>query len=81
MADHPRWPLYKKLRRTVQRELEAQHRRRDARQFVTADDVDVYLEQHFDDIMGDLENLMVRDLAMNTVSVRPADERGGAVSS
>ena len=55
---HPRWSLYKKLRRTIQRELEEGARADEISDRV----VDDYLQSHLGEITGEIERLFRGDI-------------------
>ena len=70
LREHPRWPLYQKLRRAIARELEAEQRRRGLAQAITPEHVDLFLENHIGKVLDDINCLFWDDLVANTVFVK-----------
>ena len=66
---HPRWPLVKKLRRAIARELEARLAP------ATEDAVDEYLRDHEAEVFAELGELIREDLAARAA---PAGDGEGA---
>lgn len=57
LKDFPRWSLYKKIRRTIQRELVAQGLA------ATESAVDAYLREHKSEVFTHMDDALAADLA------------------
>jgi hypothetical protein len=63
LTSHPRWSLYRKLRRAVARELGIARKSIGIVGHVTDDDVDAYLRLHMREISRSVNQLFRADLA------------------
>ena len=68
LTRHPRWPLYRTLRRAIQRELEAL-----AQGPVTEGMVDIYLHHRLGEITNRLKQLFRRDFEARTNALRETE--------
>lgn len=62
LVTHPRWPLYKKLRREIERQLEDEFCVSGIDSPVASDDVDIYIQANLGSITRKLKELFHLDL-------------------